>query len=271
MLRHAATFLAGGTCTAGAYKLYEAASGGKLQVNEAGALHNYDSKWVRGAKLEDKRWKTDAKLAKVNEKNVLDAARDCMLRNYGMLVTKQDGDGRQEMTARVVDANISETEDCKLWIASKDRTRKVGNMRKHKDATFAFHDSRFDGQSGYTCLVGTVREIENMSEREKVWKDTWWWFYAEGPEQKDIAIFEFTPYRIEVVCNERGIAPAWKPAIVERKAGAGGRGMWQLVQQSGVSSEGVVLIPDDKFVSAEIKRPPPPPPPPPPSPPPSKR
>ena len=81
------------------------------------------------------------------------------------------------MRARLCDANVdgfTHGKDGRIYIATQAHTRKAQDVRECKRATFAFHDLRYDGQSGYVSLVGFVREVKQMRQRERIWKDTWY-------------------------------------------------------------------------------------------------
>jgi hypothetical protein len=58
-----------------------------------------------------------------------------------------------------------------------------------------------------------------------------WFYHPFGPDGPSV-ILEFTPYRIEVVCNERGISPKWRPAILVRSAAGG----WEVVDAAGTEA-----------------------------------
>jgi hypothetical protein len=44
-------------------------------------------------------------------------------------------------------------------------------------------------------------------------------------------VIAFIPYRVEVISNERGISPKWRPAILNRAGGG-----WQVEDASGTAA-----------------------------------
>jgi general stress protein 26 len=78
------------------------------------------------------------------------------------------------MRARIVDAHVK---DGRIYVATHRTTRKYKDIMECNQATFAFQDTQLgggeDGVSGYTSLVGHVREVKDAKHRERAWKDTW--------------------------------------------------------------------------------------------------
>jgi general stress protein 26 len=81
-----------------------------------------------------------------------------------------------EMRARLCDANVDgfvKGKDVRIYVATHRKSRKAQDVLSCKRATFAYHDVRFDGQSGHASLVGYVREVKDPKHRERIWKGTW--------------------------------------------------------------------------------------------------
>lgn len=151
------------------------------------------------------------------EERVLAAARETMkAARYCFLITLDESGDAQ---ARLMDPFDPEP-DMKVWLGTNRTTRKVPQMRRDPRATLAYYDA---AGVGYVTLIGRVRLVDDVKERERRWKEEWRSFYPDGPTGSTYLLIEFTPTRIEVMSYRHQIASeplAWRPAILERKRGA---------------------------------------------------
>ena len=102
-----------------------------------------------------------------------------------------------------------------VWMATNRDTRKVAEMHADPRVTLIYFDPT---DPGYVTLVGTVRFVDDLAEKEARWKTEWEMYYPGGQYGKSYLLIEFTPRRLEVVSLRHDIAAdplAWKAAVVD--------------------------------------------------------
>ncbi len=102
-----------------------------------------------------------------------------------------------------------------VWMATDRNTRKVTEMYADPRVTLIYFDQT---DPGYATLVGKVRFVDDLVEKEAHWKPEWSAYYPDGQYGESYLLIEFTPRRLEVVSLRFDIAAdplAWKAAVVE--------------------------------------------------------
>ncbi len=102
-----------------------------------------------------------------------------------------------------------------VWMATDRNTRKVTEMYADPRVTLIYFDQT---DPGYATLVGKVRFVDDLVEKEARWKPEWSIYYPGGQYGESYLLIEFTPRRLEVVSLRFDIAAdplAWKAAVVE--------------------------------------------------------
>lgn len=153
------------------------------------------------------------------EAQVLDAARAIMkAAKYCFLITLDQAGQPQ---ARLMEPFAPDA-DMVVWMGTNPRTRKLDQIRNNRRATLAYYDSR---GPNYVTLIGNVRIVESLAEREGRWKTEWARFFPGGPGGSNYVLLEFTPSTIELISSTHKIASApdsLRPASVHRQ-GSGWR------------------------------------------------
>jgi general stress protein 26 len=100
---------------------------------------------------------------------------------------------------RIMDAFPPE-EDLTVWFGTNINSRKVSHIKNNPTVTLYYQDS---DASGYVVIHGKAEIIENQSEKENRWKETWEAFY---PNNRDgYILIKVTPNWMEVLSVSRGI------------------------------------------------------------------
>jgi len=129
---------------------------------------------------------------------------------YGFLITIGDGQPRARLVQPIhVDGSAT------LSIGTSPRSRKVKDLRRTEDATFAAEDR---GQFAYVTLTGTCSIIEDEAARRERWIDGLAPFFPAGPAGDDFVVLELRARRIEVMDFTRRVHPdpyGLVPAVIQ--------------------------------------------------------
>jgi general stress protein 26 len=102
-----------------------------------------------------------------------------------------------------------------IWIATNPLTRKVDQLRKNPRATLSCFDS---ASSSYVTVLGRGELVADPAEKERHWKKDWSTIYPNGARGTDVVLIRFTPARLEIVSESRGMigdAKTWLPLSIE--------------------------------------------------------
>jgi general stress protein 26 len=145
---------------------------------------------------------------------IIAAAREVMKQaHYGTLVTIGE-DGQPQ--ARIVDPAEPDQEFV-VWLATKNMTRKVSQLRKNPRATLHYFDR---ATMAYVTLLGGTTLVSDQAEKDKHWQASWAPFYPEGPKTADLILIRFAPRTLEVVSVRDKLMndpQTWRPVTVEFK------------------------------------------------------
>lgn len=76
-----------------------------------------------------------------------------------------------------------------IWFSTNTSSNKVKFFRNNKKASVYFVDKRFfRGVS----LVGTIEILENIEDKERIWREGDEMFYKEGVTDPDYCVLKFT-------------------------------------------------------------------------------
>ena len=102
-----------------------------------------------------------------------------------------------------------------IWIATNPLTRKVDQLRKNPRATLSCFDS---ASSSYVTVLGRGELVSDAAEKARHWKKDWSAIYPNGARGSDVVLIRFTPARLEIVSESRGMigdAKTWLPLSIE--------------------------------------------------------
>jgi general stress protein 26 len=173
---------------------------------------------LRRLALGYRRWavaRTDVSLGRV-----LSAARSTMRRKQYCLLVTRSAHGSD---ARVLQPFPPE-DDFTVWLGTSVGSRKVAQLRHNDAATLVYQD---DAKTACVVLVGRMRIVEEVEERQRRFMSTWWAFFPEGPAGSDFILLRFEPERIEVWDGARRVTPP--PFGLRSAAVALTDGQWRCV------------------------------------------
>lgn len=143
---------------------------------------------------------------------ILAAAREVMKQaHYCTLVTIGEGGQPQ---ARIVDPSEPDPNFI-IWVATKDGTRKVAQLRKNPGATLLYFDRT---TLSYATLLGSATLVSDPAEKERRWQAAWAPFYPEGPKTPGLILIRFSLRTLEIVSLRHKLLndpQTWRPVTVE--------------------------------------------------------
>lgn len=85
-----------------------------------------------------------------------------------------------------------------FWFSTNTSSNKVSCFLKNPKAGIYFVDRRFfRGVS----LVGTVKVLDNLHDKERIWRDGDEQYYSKGVTDDDYCVLEFTAEKGRYYCN----------------------------------------------------------------------
>ena len=115
---------------------------------------------------------------------------------YCTLITV-DASGQPQ--ARMMDPFLPEN-DFVIWLGTNNNSRKVKEIKKNKLATVNYSLSSGEG---YVTLTGNAYLVDDSSEKEKRWKDSWEAFYQD--KESTYILIKFVPDKLEVVSYKHNL------------------------------------------------------------------
>jgi general stress protein 26 len=103
--------------------------------------------------------------------------------------------------------------DFTVWFGTNPKSRKVNQIKKNPKVTLYYLDK---DASGYVVIHGIAQLVNDQTEKEKRWKDTWKAFYPDKTES--YLLIKVSPVWMEVISYKHGIVGdtnTWQPPIVE--------------------------------------------------------
>jgi len=107
-------------------------------------------------------------------------------------------------------------DDLTIWFGASPRSRKIREIRQDNRVTVTFE---YAEEAAYATLLGEAAIKNNIEIRRRYWRESFSAFWPEGPGDDDYILIRFSPYRIEVMDIDLGVAPepfGLQPAILER-------------------------------------------------------
>jgi len=145
---------------------------------------------------------------------VFTAAREVMKQaHYCTLVTTGE-DGQPQ--ARIVDPAEPDQEFV-VWLATKNATRKVVQLRKDSRASLLYFDR---ATMSYVTLLGAITLVSDPVQKERHWQAQWAPFYPQGPKTSDLILMRFAPRTLEIFSVRHKLMndpQTWRPVTVEFK------------------------------------------------------
>lgn len=142
----------------------------------------------------------------------LAAAREVMKQaHYCTLVTLGE-EGQPQ--ARIVDP-AEPDQDFVIWLATKNITRKVAQLRKNSKATLLYFDR---ATMSYVTLLGSGTLVSDPVEKERRWQTSWAPFYPQGPKSPELILIRFVPRNLEIFSARHKLLSdpqTWRPATIE--------------------------------------------------------
>lgn len=138
--------------------------------------------------------------------HILDAAEFCFLITRGK---------KGELNARLMQP-FGPDDNLTIWFGASPQSRKVREIRKDNRVTVTFE---YAEEGAYATLLGAAAIETDRETRRRYWRDSFSAFWPDGPEGDDYVVISFSPFRIEVMDIDRGVAPepfGLQPAILER-------------------------------------------------------
>lgn len=146
---------------------------------------------------------------------VLAAARDVMKQaRYATFITLDAG----QPQARIVDP-FDPDDTMTVWIATNPASRKVGQIERDPRATLTYFHT---GSASYVTLTGRAEIVRDKSENARRWKDEWAGLYKDKNRGDDYLLIRFTPDRLEISSDARGMRndpKTWRPVTLDLKSG----------------------------------------------------
>ncbi|WP_431930391.1 pyridoxamine 5'-phosphate oxidase family protein [Nonomuraea jabiensis] len=130
---------------------------------------------------------------------------------YGFLSTIGD-DGRPH--TRLVE-HLAVEDDATVWIGTSPASRKVADVRRHPQVTYAVEDR---GAFAYAAIEAQAEVVDDLAERRAKWSTGHIAFFPDGPGGGDFVLLRLRPSRIELMDFTRQIHPepyGLQPALVE--------------------------------------------------------
>lgn len=116
--------------------------------------------------------------------------------------------------------------DWAIWMGASPVSRKVAELTADHRAMLAYGH----GEAGaYLALMGTAVVRQDLSLRQKYWRDSFRDFWPEGPAGDDYVVIRFDPEQMELMHIAREVAPdpfGLIPARLQRE-----NGVWQRVME----------------------------------------
>jgi general stress protein 26 len=142
----------------------------------------------------------------------LAAAREVMKQaHYCTLVTIGE-EGQPK--ARIVDP-VEPDQDFVIWLATKNTTRKVTQLRKNSRATLLYFDR---ATMSYVTLLGSGTLVSDPVEKERRWQTSWAPYYPGGAKTPDLILIRFVPRTLEILSARHKLLndpQTWRPATIE--------------------------------------------------------
>lgn len=138
--------------------------------------------------------------------HILDAAKFCFLITRGK---------KGELNARLMQP-FGPDHNLTIWFGASPQSRKVREIREDNRVTVTFE---YAEEGAYATLLGEAAIETDRETRRRYWRDSFSAFWPDGPEGDDYVVISFSPFRIEVMGIDRGVAPepfGLQPAILER-------------------------------------------------------
>lgn len=168
---------------------------------------------------------------------VIAAAKDVVraTRSLGMVCCASSTTSLSCPTCRLMDLRFCDDDSMRFHLITKPWTRKAAQLQQPgAGVTITFHDHREGGENGYASLSGYVREVVDSDERNAAWKSSWGFFHERAASAS--SMWEFIPYRTEVVNHRHRVAPSWRAASVVSRSPSGTalgerpavEGLWEL-------------------------------------------
>ena len=116
--------------------------------------------------------------------------------------------------ARIVDP-LAPDAGFTIWIATNPLTRKVDQIRRNPRVTLSCFDA---ATSSYVTMLGRGELISDVAEKQRHWKADWSQIYKNGARGNDVVLIRFTPARLEIVSESRGMVgdpKTWLPLSID--------------------------------------------------------
>src|ERR1041384_637208 len=146
---------------------------------------------------------------KWNRDELILAAREIM--NKARYLALSTTNAQRSVQARTMDA-FAPDEKMIVWLATKSRSRKVGEIRRNPRVTLYYFERE---NQAYVTIHGTARLVNDSAEKARHWKEEWSAFYPN--RNKDYLLIKVVPTRLKVVDTKKGIvgdAQSWRPPTV---------------------------------------------------------
>ena len=143
---------------------------------------------------------------------IISAATDIIQKARYCTFITLDQDGQPQ--ARIVDP-LAPDAGFTIWIATNPLTRKVDQLRRNPRVTLSCFDA---ATSGYVTVLGRGELISDVTEKQRHWKADWSQIYKNGARGDDVVLIRFTPSRLEIVSESRGMVgdpQTWRPLSIE--------------------------------------------------------
>lgn len=151
-------------------------------------------------------------VAQVSNADLKAAAFDIIKNAKNCALITVDAEGKAH--ARAMDPFAPEN-DFTIWLATNSRSQKVEQIKTNPNVTLYYFDQQ---NAGYVSLQGQMMLVDDMSEKNKHWKEEWKNFYQD--RQTDYLLLKFTPQKAFVVSEKYhilGDSLTWKAAEIELK------------------------------------------------------
>jgi len=142
---------------------------------------------------------------------IISAATDIIQKAHYCTFITIDQDGQPQ--ARIVDP-LAPDSAFTIWIATNPLTRKVDQIRRNPRVTLSCFDA---ATSSYVTVVGRGELVSDVAEKQRHWKADWSQIYKTGASGNDVVLIRFTPSRLEIVSESRGMAgdpKTWRPLSI---------------------------------------------------------
>lgn len=123
-----------------------------------------------------------------------------------------DEQGRPRV--RVMDGFEPES-DFTVWLATNPKSRKVEQIKLNPKATLYYLTP---DRMSYVMIQGDAELVNDLSEKDKYWKDGWESFYPNKAD--DMVLIKVVPKWMEIVSYPHGVlgdTQTWEPVIVNFK------------------------------------------------------